>query len=55
MKIGRFSMGIRQCETKDFKFFYCPLVQGIGKEQFHFFWWFGHRWYIALSKRRVKK
>ena len=37
MKIGRFSMGIRQCRTKDFKLFYCPLSEGIGREKFHFF------------------
>ena len=55
MTIGRFGMGIRHCKTKDFKFFYCPLSKGISREEFHFFWWFGHKWYIALSKRRVKK
>ena len=43
-----------KCKTKDFKFFYCPLSKGISREEFHFFWWFGHKWYIALSKRRVK-
>lgn len=37
MKIGRFSMGVRRCKTKDFKFFYCPLSKGIGREEFHFF------------------
>lgn len=52
MMIGRFGMGIRQCKTKDFKFFYCPLGEGIGKEKFHFFLWFGHKWYIVLSKRK---
>jgi hypothetical protein len=53
MKIGkRFSFGIRQCKSKDFKWFYCPIAKGIGREHFVFFWWFGHKWYVALSKKR---
>ena len=55
MNIGRFGMGIRHHKTKDFKFFYCPLGKGIGREKFYFFWWFGHKWYIALGKRSTKK
>lgn len=53
MNIGRFGMGIRYHKTKDFKFFYCPLGKGIGREKFHFFWWFRHKWYIALGKRSI--
>lgn len=52
MTIGRLDIGIRCCKTKDFKFFYCPVDKSIFKEKLHFFWWFGHKWYIALSKRR---
>lgn len=55
MKIGRFHMGIRQCRTKDFKYFYCPLSESISREKFHFFWWFGHKWYIAWSKRSIER
>lgn len=60
MRIGRLSMGIRQCKTKDFKWFDCPLGKGWRKrplwsEQFHFFWWFGHQWYIAFRKKTTKK
>ena len=55
MRMGRLSMGIRQCKTKDFKWFYCPLGKRVGKEHFVFFWWFGHKWYIAMNKKNSRK
>ena len=51
MKIGRFSCGIRHCKTKDFKWFYRPISKDTKKKHFVFFWWFGHKWYMALGKR----
>lgn len=49
MKIGRLSFGVRFAKTKDFKWFYCPLLKETRKNDFYFFWWFGHRWYVAFS------
>ena len=51
MKIGRLSFGIRYSNTKDFKWFYCPISTNTLRKEFHFFWWFGHKWYIALHKK----
>ena len=60
MRIGRLSMGIRQCKTEDFKWFCCPLGKGWRNrppwsEQFHLFLWFGHKWYVALRKKTTEK
>ena len=50
MTIGhKFAFGVRQVKTKDFKWFYCPILESTRKE-FHFFWWFGHKLFIALHK-----
>lgn len=54
VRLGGFSFGIRKCKTKDFKWFYCPLGKYYRKEGFIFFWWFGHKWYMALH-RKVKQ
>lgn len=50
MTIGKFGIGKRWHTTKDFKWFYCPLAKGVGRENYRFFWWFGHSWYICLGK-----
>lgn len=55
MTIGRLSFGIRCCTTKDFKWFYCPIITNDLIKEFHFFWWFGHKWYIALNKKKGGK
>lgn len=50
MKIGKLSFGKRWAHTPDFRWFYCPIGQSTLRKEFHFFWWFGHRWYIAWHK-----
>lgn len=50
MTIGKLSFGIRYRSTKDFKWFYCPINKNTLRKEFHFFWWFGHKWYIVLHK-----
>lgn len=55
MKIGRLSFGVRFAKTKDFKWFYCPLLKETRKNDFYFFWWFGRRWYVALGRRREQE
>lgn len=50
MQIGRFSIEKRYCRTKDFKWFYSPLAESIGREQYYFYWWFGHDWCISFKK-----
>lgn len=52
MTLGRLSFGIRRHGTHKFRWFYCPLAKGISREKFVFFWWIGHKWYIALPKKK---
>lgn len=51
MNIGRLSIGKRLYGTKEFKFFYCPMLKETRKEHFWFFWWFGYHWYVCLPKK----
>lgn len=51
MKIGKLSFGKRAMGTKQFRWFYCPLLKNsCQRKEFVFFWWFGHKWYVALRK-----
>lgn len=54
MKIGRLTFGTRAVRTQ-FKWFYCPLLKdGDLRKNYHFFWWIGRRWYVALHKKGVR-
>ncbi len=48
MTIGNLRVGKRIHISKDFKWFYCPLLNP--KEHYWFFWWFGHKWFVCLQK-----
>lgn len=53
LTIGKLSIGKRHTGTHKFCVFYCPLLKS-GKKYFHFFWWFGKHWYVALPKSKKK-
>lgn len=52
MNIGRLSIGKRLHGTRNFRFFYCPMLKKHRKEYFWFFWWFGYHWYVCLPKKK---
>lgn len=52
MNIGNLYFGRRAYGTKNFRWFYSPILkENMKRNGFVFFWWFGHNWYICLKRK----